>query len=209
MNHSNFSPGQPNEAVGKKVTPSSRNSMEEDDTCGSDPGSKKQSVGSRFLLSEDLQKIKHSSHRNAARGESSSEEGDEDMDDNDHNHVMKDLLYPALEGSSSRNMEFDFFEEDYNAAQQAAMNSSVASTSLAAAAPSFRSSTTSMANDSFRDASVTSNASSRSLMNDSASSNSFATASSNASQSYLNYLRRRGSTNDHDSFDQTTQKHRR
>jgi hypothetical protein len=25
----------------------------------------------------------------------------------------------------------------------------------------------------------------------------------------LNYLRRRGSTNDHDSFDQTTQKHRR
>jgi hypothetical protein len=38
------------------------------------------------------------------------------MDESENDEFIKDLLYPALENSSSREMDFDFFEEDYNEA---------------------------------------------------------------------------------------------
>jgi hypothetical protein len=208
MNHASFSPGQPNEAAGRKVTPSSRNSdtMEgsassEDNPCST----KKQSVSSRFLMGEDLQKIRHSSHRNAAREEAEETEGEDDMGDNEHSNVIKDLLYPALEeGSSrSRNMELDFFEEDYQAAQ-VAMNESGATVTTAASTvgSSFRSSTT-ISDDSFRFSSMRSSMTS---MPETGNQNDSSFSSSVSNSSYLNALRRRGSTTN--PFDASIEKRR-
>jgi hypothetical protein len=215
MNHANFSPGQPNEAAGRKVTPSSRNSDAAEGTSNSiasggdtTNSTKKQSVSSRFLIGEDLQKIRHSSHRNRSQRETEELEGeDDDMDNSDHDNVIKDLLYPALEEGSSRSrqMQLDFFEDDYQAAQTA-MNSSgtTATTAASTFRSSFQSSTTSI-NDSFRDSSIRSsmafNPEPGQNPNDSAS---FSNSASNSA--YLNALRRR-STND--TFDPSMEKNRR
>jgi hypothetical protein len=177
----------------------------EDITCSI---TKKQSVSTRFLMGEDLQKIRHSSHRNAARGEVQDIEGgdDDDIDDNGHNNVIKDLLYPALEeGSSrSRNMDLDFFEDDYQAVQTA-MNESMATVTTAGSTvrSSIRSSTTS-SDDSFR---ITSQRPSIASMPEPGYHNdsSFSTIASNSS--YLNALRRRrGSFTD--PFDASIEKRR-
>jgi hypothetical protein len=205
MNHASFSPGQPNEAVGSKVTPSSRNSDAGERNATNTDGScsaKKQSVSSLFLMEEDLQKIRHSSHHNVARREVEETGEEDDMDDSEHDNVIKDLLYPALEeGSScSRNMELDFFEDDYHAAQ-AAMNEhgATVTASVSTVRSSFRSNTTSV-DDNIRTASTRSSAPEPGHQNES----SFPTYASNSS--YLNTLQRRGSTTDR--FDASTEKHR-
>mmetsp|Transcript_9115 Transcript_9115/g.16548 ORF Transcript_9115/g.16548 Transcript_9115/m.16548 type:complete len:172 (+) Transcript_9115:130-645(+) len=106
MNNISDSPGQSNEAVGSRFTPAQNSAGSLDNNFN-----KKPSVSARFLVGEDLQKIRHSSHRSVARLES--------MEEDDQDNVIKDLLYPALEGSSSRGMDLDFFEEDYALAQAA------------------------------------------------------------------------------------------
>jgi hypothetical protein len=65
----------------------------------------------KYMLAEDLQKIRRSNH-------SSHHGRREMMDDDDHDEIMKGLLYPRLE-ESSENDDFDFFEEDYDMAQAA------------------------------------------------------------------------------------------
>jgi hypothetical protein len=202
MNHESFSPGQSNEAVDKKVTPSSRGSdafMEgssSDDTSGS---MKKRSISSRLLLGEDLQKIRHSSHRHVLQGEEGL--GVDDMEESNHDNVITDLLYPALEGSSSQGVDFDFFEDDYKAAQ-AAMNSSIASAAASAVEPSssLRSSPTNF-DDSLRNASISSSMSLPQAPRD-------PSYSSTAHEELLNALRRRSSITN-ETFDATTDKHRR
>ncbi|KAG7345584.1 hypothetical protein IV203_033115 [Nitzschia inconspicua] len=216
MNHANFSPGQPNEAAGRKVTPSSRNSdsgERNSSSVGDDIATnctKKQSVSSRFLIGEDLQKIRHSSHRNRAQmetEESDRDDEDDNMDDSDHDNVIKDLLYPALEeGSSrSRNMDFAFFEDDYQAAL-AAMNTTGSTTTTAAstAQSSFRSSMTSI-NDSFRNSSMRS--SMAVIPEPGQLSPNDASSISASNSAYLNVLRWRRSNND--PFDASVGKHNR
>jgi hypothetical protein len=62
----------------------------------------------KYLLAEDLQKIRKSNH-------SSHHARREAMDDDEHDGIIKGLLYPCLENSV--NEDFDFFEEDYEMAQ--------------------------------------------------------------------------------------------
>ncbi|KAG7369671.1 hypothetical protein IV203_027417 [Nitzschia inconspicua] len=215
MNHASFSPGQPNEAAGRKVTPSSRNSNSgerngssvRDDIC-----TKKQSVSSLFLIGEDLQKIRHSSHRNRAQvgaEESDGDDEDDNMDDSDHDNVIKDLLYPALEeGSSrSRNMDFDFFEDDYQAAL-AAMNTSgsTATTGASTSQSSFRSSMTSI-NDSFRNSSLRSSMAVIPEPGQLSPNDSSPISAAASNSAYLNVLRWRRSNND--PFDASVGKHNR
>ena len=64
------------------------------------------------LLADDLQKIRrsnHSAHQQHHRQEDA-------MDDDEHDGIIKGLLYPGLEDSS---VDCDFFEEDYHEAQSA------------------------------------------------------------------------------------------
>lgn len=107
MNHGNDSPiGLTNEVAGG-YTPTQDSAG--NGTTGS--SNKKQAINSRFLLmGEDLEKIRRSSH-------SVHYSTDEMMEDAEHDSIIKDLLYPALEGSSSAAIEF--FEDDYAQAQAA------------------------------------------------------------------------------------------
>lgn len=54
------------------------------------------------------------------------------MDDDEHNDIIKGLLYPQLEQDSAA--DFDFFEEDYEMAQEI-VNSAPAPSTLVASAP--------------------------------------------------------------------------
>jgi hypothetical protein len=81
-------------------------------------GNKKLLQKSLYRLGEDLEKIRrsnHSSHRAAAA---------EMMEESEHDTVIKDLLYPALEESEedsfNNHMSMEFFEDDYAQAQAAA-----------------------------------------------------------------------------------------
>jgi hypothetical protein len=119
MNNIDDSPGQPNEVVGTNYTPA------QDSAGTTDNNNKKQGVTARWFLGEDLQKIRHSSHHRgvarAAGGGGGGTTDDMDEMDEESDHFIKDLLYPGLEGSSSRGMVYDdFFEEDYSHAQTTA-----------------------------------------------------------------------------------------
>jgi len=62
------------------------------------------------LLAEDLQKIRRSNH-------SSHQQHRQDaMDDDEHDGIIKGLLYPGLEDST---YDCDFFDDDYHAALDA------------------------------------------------------------------------------------------
>ena len=103
MNHWSASPiTQTNEVAGQ-YTP------KEDDS----PQVKSQSgrEGRDHFLAEDLQKIRRSNHSS----DRDRVETEDAMDDDEHDGVIKDLLYPGLETSN----DLDFFEEDYNMAQSA------------------------------------------------------------------------------------------
>jgi hypothetical protein len=102
MNQWNTSPiGQTNE-VARQGTPKNDENGDAENT--------KQTKGFdyKYLLAEDLQKIRKSNH-------SSHHGRREVMDDDEHDGIIKGLLYPGLE--SSENEDFDFFEEDYEMAQ--------------------------------------------------------------------------------------------
>ena len=115
MNHWNNSPiGQTNESA-SQYTPHDSNSSLDDS---------KPKAGNKYLLgNEDLQKIRSSHH--------SSHVAREVMDDDEHDEVIKGLLYPGLEDSTN---SFDFFEEDYEMAQQAVQETSSSQAPAAASA---------------------------------------------------------------------------
>ena len=89
---------------------------------------KKAAYESKYLLAEDLQKIRRSNH-------SSHHARREVMDDNDEDHdaFIKGLMYPGLE--TSMDDYEDFFEEDYDEELQA-MESSMDLTNSAPVVPS-------------------------------------------------------------------------
>jgi hypothetical protein len=128
MNHWNTSPiGQTNEAA-PKYTPKEEDNSNSDDT-------KQKGVDYKYLLAnEDLQKIRRSNH-------SSHHARREVMDDDEHDGIIKGLLYPRLEDSVN---SFDFFEEDYEMAQEAVNNAPSSSSAAAASYPN-----TSNNNDSY------------------------------------------------------------
>lgn len=101
MNHWDSSPiTQTNEVAGN-VTPRDNS-----------PQDRKPSSRSEMkygLLSDDLQKIRRSNHS------SHQQKRQDAMEDDEHDGIIKGLLYPGLEDGSDT--DFDFFEEDYNAAQ--------------------------------------------------------------------------------------------
>jgi hypothetical protein len=104
MNNWNTSPIlQTNEIAGKytpKGDPSLRDSKPE--------------VKHQFLA-EDLQKIRRSNH-------SSHQQHREDaMDDDEHDDIIKGLLYPGLEDSA---FDCEFFDDDYEVAQDAVRTNS-------------------------------------------------------------------------------------
>jgi hypothetical protein len=99
MNNWDTSPiGQTNE-VARKFTPKDDGS----------PKDAKQKKDYEHRLAEDLQKIRRSNH-------SSHQPRDEIMDDDEHDGIIKGLLYPGLEDLDD---DLDFFEDDYQMAQAA------------------------------------------------------------------------------------------
>ena len=103
MNNWDSSPITQTNEVARKFTP------KEDSPLDCKPSSKEVR---HQLLAEDLQKIRrsnHSSHQQHHRQEDA-------MDDDEHDGIIKGLLYPGLEDSSD---DCDFFEEDYHEAQSA------------------------------------------------------------------------------------------
>eukprot|EP00934_Nitzschia_sp_Nitz4_P006260 Nitzschia sp. Nitz4//scaffold44_size153857//132865//133365//NITZ4_002745-RA/size153857-processed-gene-0.169-mRNA-1//-1//CDS//3329552229//6250//frame0 len=107
MNHWDFSPVmQTNEAAG--------NGTPKEDSPAAQPA-RKQDAKYHFLA-EDLQKIRRSNHS------SHQEKPPDAMDDNEHEGIIKGLLYPGLEEVDDED-EFDFFEEDYQAAQEVVRSS--------------------------------------------------------------------------------------
>lgn len=111
MNHWSTSPiGQTNE-VARQATP-------KDDISPSDCIQSTKDVKQKFF-GEDLQKIRRSNH-------SSHQQHRQDaMDDDEHDGIIKGLLYPGLEDSA---VDCDFFDEDYEVAIDAVRSSSVAAT---------------------------------------------------------------------------------
>lgn len=106
MNHWSTSPiGETNETV-RKITPNF------DDSVSSMKGDSKQSsMNFKCLMTEDLQKIKRSNH--------SGHQAQDLMGDTEHDGIIKGMLYPGLENSTNDEMDFDFFDEDYQNAQEA------------------------------------------------------------------------------------------
>lgn len=71
-----------------------------------------QSKSSKYqFLAGDLQKIRRSNH-STSKGQDRSDA----MDDDEHDGIIKGLLYPGLEDLDD---QYDFFEEDYEMAQDA------------------------------------------------------------------------------------------
>ena len=103
MNNWDISPITQTNEVARKFTPKENSPLD----CK--PSSKE--VRNQ-LLAEDLQKIRrsnHSSHQQHHRQEDA-------MDDDEHDGIIKGLLYPGLEDSA---IDCDFFEDDYHEAQSA------------------------------------------------------------------------------------------
>lgn len=111
MNNWSTSPIAQTNEIGRRVTPNS----------GSSPQSSGSSLGraerNQLQSTEDLQKIRRSNH-SAHFEEFREDVMDEDEDENDAS--IGGLMYPGLEASAhARDVDCDFFEEDYVAAQEA------------------------------------------------------------------------------------------
>lgn len=119
MNHGDKSPvGAGNETSRKRLT-------RPDGTTPPNNNDKRQTNNYKYLIAEDLQKLRrsnHSSHQARARGT-------DDMQESDHDNVIKGLLYPGIEQSENSNA--DFFEDDYMTAQEAVNQNSTSSSSMA------------------------------------------------------------------------------
>lgn len=102
MNNWDCSPITQTNEVARKFTP-------KDDTSPLDSKPLSKELKQQ-LLAEDLQKIRRSNH-------SAHQQHRQDaMDDDEHDGIIKGLLYPGLEDSTN---DCDFFEEDYHSAQEA------------------------------------------------------------------------------------------
>ncbi len=100
MNNWDSSPITQTNEVARKFTP-----KDDSSPLDSKPSSKEMK---HQLLADDLQKIRrsnHSSHQNHRQ---------DAMEDDEHDGIIKGLLYPGLEDSLD---DCDFFEDDYHAAQ--------------------------------------------------------------------------------------------
>lgn len=103
MNNWNTSPVLQTNEVAGKFTPKEVSPQD------SKPEAKHQ------LIAEDLQKIRRSNHSSHQQHRLDA------MADEEHDGVIKGLLYPGLEESVN---DFDFFDDDYEAAQDAVRTSS-------------------------------------------------------------------------------------
>ena len=111
MNNWNASPVLQTNEVAGKYTP------KDDDR----PPEQRQPEPKNQFLAGDLQKIRRSNHT------SEQHHRQDAMDDDEHDEIIKGLLYPGLEDSTT---SCEFFDDDYELAQSA-----VVRTSLSAAAP--------------------------------------------------------------------------
>jgi hypothetical protein len=119
MNHCSSPVAQTNE-VARNQTAKPTNSA----TLSND-GKKRPAYESKYLLAEELQKIRRSNHSSHhARREVA------DENDDDHDAFIKGLMYPGLEAPMD---DGEFFEEDYDE-ELLAFNSSMDVTNAAAAA---------------------------------------------------------------------------
>lgn len=117
MNHWDFSPvGNTNEVARKKGTPTQ-------ELDGGSPNNFKNDDKYKYLVGteERLEKLRRSSHHRHSSHQHRSNHATrrvDAMDDDEHNGIIKGLLYPGLEEENDEG-ECDFFEEDYEMAQAA------------------------------------------------------------------------------------------
>ena len=117
MNHWDFSPvGNVNEVARKKGTPTQEVEGGSSSTNYKNDDKYKYLVGTE----ERLEKLRRSSHhRHSSHHPRSNHARRVDaMDDDEHNAIIKGLLYPGLEEEADEG-DCDFFEEDYELAQAA------------------------------------------------------------------------------------------
>jgi hypothetical protein len=111
MNHGDKSPvGQGN----------ARNLLQVTGSAGSSPNDSRQTNNYKYLVAEDLQKLRSSDHNCTQTM---------DEDDTGHDAIIKGLLYPGIEQNDDDDVD-EFFDEEYERAQTAVSNA------VTAAAPS-------------------------------------------------------------------------
>lgn len=121
MNQWNQSPITQTNETARRDTP------RQDESGAFEEAKQAKGVDFKYLLSDDLQKIRRSNHSNHSSHHSHHQRR-EIMNDSGHESIIKGLLYPGLE--TADNDAGDFFEEDYEMAQQV-VNGGVSSSSLA------------------------------------------------------------------------------
>jgi hypothetical protein len=111
MNHGDKSPvGQGN----------ARNLLKVTGSAGSPPNDSRQTNNYKYLVEEDLQKLRNSDHNHTQAM---------DEDDTEHDEIIKHLLYPGIEQNDDDDLD-EFFDAEYEGAQTAVNNA------VTAAAPS-------------------------------------------------------------------------